>query len=121
MVHQTSLMTFSEVTNVYEGLDASSQPWDSARDHEHRRARRNGVGSEDFTYDGGGMAKGGTLTLLASGRTIGEGRVEKMAPFEYSLFEGQDIGEDTGTPVYFSYTPPFTFTGTLGRVTVEMK
>jgi arylsulfatase len=75
----------------------------------------------DFTYDGGGMAKGGTMTLLANGRKIGEGRVDKTTPFKYSLFEGQDVGEDTGTPVDFSYTPPFTFTGKLGRVTVELK
>jgi arylsulfatase A-like enzyme len=75
----------------------------------------------DFKYDGGGMAKGGTLTLLANGRTIGEGRVEQTTPFKYSLFEGQDIGEDTGSPVDFNYTPPFKFTGELGKVTVELK
>jgi hypothetical protein len=66
-------------------------------------------------------AKGGTITLLANGRKIGEGRVEKTTPFKYALSEGQDIGEDTGTPVDFSYTPPFKFNGKLGRVTVELK
>jgi hypothetical protein len=75
----------------------------------------------DFKYDGGGMAKGGTMTLSANGRKIGEGRVEKTTPFKYSLYEGQDIGEDTGSPIDFSYTPPFKFTGKLGRVTVEVK
>ena len=75
----------------------------------------------DFKYDGGGVAKGGTITLFANGRTIGEGRVEKTTPFKYSLFEGQDVGEDSGTPVDFSYTPPFRFSGKLGRVTVELK
>jgi arylsulfatase len=75
----------------------------------------------DFKYDGGGMAKAGTITLLADGRKIGEGRVEKTTSFKYSLFEGQDIGEDTGSPVDFSYTPPFEFTGKLGKVTVELK
>jgi len=75
----------------------------------------------NFKYDGGGMAKGGTLTLLANGRKIGEGRIEKTTPFKYALAEGQDIGEDVGTPVDFSYTPPFRFTGRLGRVTVELK
>ncbi|MBX9820202.1 hypothetical protein [Afipia birgiae] len=67
------------------------------------------------------MAKGGTVTLLANGRKIGEGRVEKTTPVKYSLYEGQDIGEDSGSPVDFSYTPPFKFTGKLGRVTVELK
>ena len=40
------------------------------------------------------IAKGGTLTLLANGRKIGEGRVEKTTPFKYSLFEEQDIREN---------------------------
>ena len=75
----------------------------------------------DFKYDGGGMAKGGTITLSANGRKIGEGRVDKTTPFAYGLAEGQDIGEDTGTPIDFSYTPPFKFTGKLGKVTVELK
>ena len=67
-----------------------------------------------FTYDGGGVGKGGTITLLANGRKIG-------APFKYALSEGQDIGEDTGTPVDFNYTPPFKFTGKLGKVTIDLK
>jgi arylsulfatase A-like enzyme len=75
----------------------------------------------DFKYDGGGMAKGGILTLFANGKKIGEGRIEKTTPFKYSLYEGQDIGEDTGSPVDFSYSPPFKFTGRLGRVVVELK
>jgi Sulfatase len=75
----------------------------------------------DFKYDGGGIAKGGTITLLANGKKIGEGRVEQTTPSKYSLFEGQDIGEDTGSPVDFSYAPPFEFTGKLGKVTVELK
>jgi arylsulfatase len=75
----------------------------------------------DFRYDGGGMGKGGTVTLLANGRKIGEGLVEKTTPFKYSLFEGQDIGEDTGSPVDFSYIPPFKFAGKLHRVTVELR
>jgi arylsulfatase A-like enzyme len=75
----------------------------------------------DFKYDGGGMGKGGTITLLANGKTIGEGRVEKTTPLKYSLYEGQDIGQDSGSPVDFSYTPPFPFTGQLHKVIVELK
>ena len=75
----------------------------------------------EFKYDGGGTAKGGTITLLANGRKIGEGRVEKTTPFKYALAEGQDIGEDTGSPIDFSYSPPFNFTGKLGKVTVDLK
>ncbi len=75
----------------------------------------------DFKYDGGGMGKGGTITLLANGKQIGEGHVEKTAALRYSLYEGQDIGEDSGSPVDFSYTPPFKFNGKLNKVTVELK
>jgi len=75
----------------------------------------------DFKYDGDGMGKGGTITLLANGTRIGEGRVERTTPYKYSLYEGQDIGEDSGSPVDFTYTPPFPFTGLLHKVTVELK
>ena len=69
----------------------------------------------DFKYDGGGMGKGGTITLLADGKKIGEGRVEKTAGIKYSLYEGQDIGEDSGSPVDFTYTPPFHLRATSTR------
>jgi len=75
----------------------------------------------DFKYDGPGMGKDGTITLFANGKKIGEGRVEKTTPFKYSLYEGQDIGEDSGSPVDYTYTPPYKFNGRLNRVTVELK
>jgi arylsulfatase len=75
----------------------------------------------DFKYDGGGMGKGGTITLLANGKKIGEGRAEKTAGYKYSLYEGQDIGEDSGSPVDFSYTPPFKFTGQIDKVVIDLK
>jgi hypothetical protein len=68
-----------------------------------------------------GMSKGGTITLLANGKQIGEGHVEKTAGYKYSLYEGQDIGEDSGSPVDSSYTPPFKFNDKLDRVTIELK
>src|SRR6185295_5323804 len=40
----------------------------------------------DFKYDGGGMGKGGTITLFANGKKIGSGRVEQTAGFKYSLY-----------------------------------
>jgi hypothetical protein len=51
----------------------------------------------DFKYDDGGMGKGGTIELLANGKKIGEGRVEKTTPYKYSLYEGQDIAQDSGS------------------------
>jgi arylsulfatase len=75
----------------------------------------------DFKYDGGGMGKGGMITLLANAKKIGEARVDKTAGYKYSLYEGQDIGEDSGSPVDFDYTPPFKFTGKIEKVTVDLK
>jgi hypothetical protein len=34
----------------------------------------------DFAYDGGGMGKGGKITLSANGKKIAEGRLEKTIP-----------------------------------------
>ena len=67
------------------------------------------------------MSKDGTITLLANGKKIGTGRVEKTAGFKYSLYEGQDIGEDTGSPVDATYTPPFKFTGKIDKVTIDLR
>jgi arylsulfatase A-like enzyme len=75
----------------------------------------------DFEYDGGGTGKGGTITLLVNGNKVGEGRVEKTTGIKYSLYEGQDIGEDSGSPIDFTYTPPFKFNGKLQKVTVDLK
>jgi hypothetical protein len=52
------------------------------------------------------------------------GRLAKAASidtFKYSLFEGKVIGEDTGSPIDFSYAPPFKFTGRLGKVMIDLK
>ena len=73
----------------------------------------------DFTYDGGGTGKGGTGTLSVNGTTVAEGRIEKTVPVYFSADDTFDVGEDWGTPVSSSYRPPFTFTGTLKKVTVR--
>ncbi|MBW8711585.1 MAG: hypothetical protein JF631_11195 [Mycobacterium sp.] len=59
----------------------------------------------EFTYDGGGIAKGGTVTLYVDGKKIGEGRVERTQPFEFSMDETLDIGCDVGEPVAADYGP----------------
>jgi hypothetical protein len=40
----------------------------------------------------------GTITLLANGKSIGAGRVEKTAGFKYSLYEGQDVARTLARP-----------------------
>jgi hypothetical protein len=53
----------------------------------------------EFAYDGGGLAKGGTVSLYYDGEKVGEGRAEATQPFVFSADEGLDIGRETGTAV----------------------
>jgi arylsulfatase A-like enzyme len=53
----------------------------------------------EFTYDGGGLAKGGTAALFLDGTRVGEGRVDATVPMLFSTDETTDIGSDTATPV----------------------
>jgi arylsulfatase len=75
----------------------------------------------NFTYDGGGMGKPGTVSVTADNTVVAQGRVLKTVPFRFSTEETLDIGEDTGTPVDLSYDVPAAFTGKLGKVVFELK
>ena len=59
----------------------------------------------EFAYDGGGLAKGGTVTLYVDGDEVGEGRVEGTVPMIFSGDETTDIGSDTASPVSDDYGP----------------
>ena len=53
----------------------------------------------EFTYDGGGLGKGGDVSLFVDGEKVGEGRVDATVPMVFSADETTDIGSDSGTPV----------------------
>jgi arylsulfatase len=74
----------------------------------------------DFKYDGGGMGKGGKVTLSANGETLAEGRLEKTIPIQFSLGEGLDVGMDVGSPIDFTYQLPFAFTGKIKQVNIKL-
>jgi hypothetical protein len=57
----------------------------------------------EFAYDGGGLAKGGNVTLYLDGNKIGEGRVGLTQPLIYSMDETTDVGCETGTTVAEDY------------------
>jgi arylsulfatase A-like enzyme len=59
----------------------------------------------EFAYDGGGLGKGGTVTLYIDGDKVGEGRVEGTVPMIFSADETADIGSDTASPVSDDYGP----------------
>ena len=57
----------------------------------------------EFTYDGGGLGKGGTVALFVDGEKVGEGRVDATVPMVFSADETTDVGSDTATPVSDDY------------------
>jgi arylsulfatase A-like enzyme len=74
----------------------------------------------EFAYDGGGLAKGGTITLYIDGTKVGEGRAEATVPMAYSADETCDLGRDTGSNVSDDYTPETSpFTGTINWVQLD--
>jgi arylsulfatase len=69
----------------------------------------------EFAYDGGGLAKGGSVTLYLDGAKAGEGRVEGTVPLIFSTDETTDVGSDSATPVGDDYGPRGNaFTGRVG-------
>jgi arylsulfatase A-like enzyme len=59
----------------------------------------------EFAYAGGGLGKGGTVTLFVDGKQVGEGKVEATAPMVFSADDGLDVGCDTGASVSPDYGP----------------
>jgi arylsulfatase len=59
----------------------------------------------EFAYDGGGLGKGGKVTLFVDGSAVGEGRIPMTQAFVFSADDGLDVGEDSGAPVSPDYGP----------------
>jgi arylsulfatase A-like enzyme len=59
----------------------------------------------EFSYAGGGLGKGGTVTLYLDGKKVGEGNVGATAAMVFSADDGCDVGLDTGSPVSPDYGP----------------
>jgi len=75
----------------------------------------------EFAYDGGGLAKGATVSLYVDGEKTGEGRVEGTVPMAFSADETCDVGSDTASPVSDDYTAEESrFTGTIGWVQIDI-
>jgi arylsulfatase len=75
----------------------------------------------EFAYDGGGLAKGGDVTLFHDGSEVGRGRVEATQPFVFSADETTDIGHESGTSVSSAYTARTSrFTGRIAWVQLDV-
>ncbi len=75
----------------------------------------------ELAYDGGGLAKGGDVTLLHDGEPVGAGRVEATQPMIFSADETTDVGYESGTAVSTDYsTATSRFTGAIHRVRIDL-
>jgi hypothetical protein len=74
----------------------------------------------DFKYDGPGPGKGGTGVFTVDGKELARKTVAHSIPLLMSIDETLDIGSDTRTGVDDSYKLPFTFTGTIDKLTYKL-
>ncbi|MDH4020897.1 MAG: arylsulfatase [Xanthomonadales bacterium] len=72
-----------------------------------------------FEYDGGGIGKGGTMTILGNGDIIAQGRVERTISIPAGLGETMDTGRDTGVPVTSAAAGQTIFEGEIDEVRVR--
>ncbi|MCI2957278.1 arylsulfatase [Agromyces atrinae] len=74
-----------------------------------------------FAYAGGGLGKGGAVTLSDGDTVVGEGSVERTLPFFFSMDETVDVGMDVGSPVSSDYgSTGNEFTGKIARVVIDI-
>ena len=75
-----------------------------------------------FTYEGGSEAgAGGTGALYVGNKKVGEAKISKTVPFQFSLDETLDIGSDLATPVTKDYPMgDNNFSGTIHSVKVDV-
>jgi arylsulfatase len=75
----------------------------------------------EFGYDGGGLAKGGDVTLYYDGTPVGTGRVGATQPMIFSADETTDIGYESGTTVTPDYSAGSSrFTGKINWVQLDL-
>jgi hypothetical protein len=75
----------------------------------------------EFAYAGGGLAKGGDVTLYYDGQKVGEGKVAVTQPMIFSGTEGLEIGRELGTTVLPTSRPEESvFTGEIKWVELSI-
>jgi arylsulfatase len=75
----------------------------------------------EFAYDGGGLGKGGGVTLFVDGERVGDGRVDATVAMTFSMDETTDVGSDTATAVSDDYRPQSSrFNGRIRWVEIDI-
>ena len=73
-------------------------------------------------YDGPGIAKGGTGTLKVDGQIVDTHKQPNSISFLQVSDETFDVGLDTRTEINAKdYMLPFDFTGTINKLTINLK
>jgi len=109
---------------VYNLLDLKRSRWEGGVGGEDWLGKSLKAGKHtivfDFTYDGPGIAKGGTGVLKVDGRDLATLKLEHTIPFLMPADETFDVGVDTRTPVDSSYSIPFRFDGRIDKLTFKL-
>ena len=53
----------------------------------------------EFKYDGGGLGKGGVVSLLVDGQKVADGRLEHTVPMIFSADSTCMVGDKIGAPI----------------------
>ncbi len=76
----------------------------------------------NFDYDGGGVGKGGTATILVNDEKVASGRIERTQGMIFSADETAGVGQDDATPVTADYKErDNSFTGKIIKVKLDVK
>jgi arylsulfatase len=76
----------------------------------------------EFKYDGGGLGKGGTVSLFVDGKKDGEGRIDRTIPMIISCDETCDVGKEGGSAVSPDYGPRGNeFSGNVNWVQIDLE
>jgi arylsulfatase A-like enzyme len=75
----------------------------------------------ELAYDGPGLGKGGTGTILVNGKKVAQGKIDRTQSIAFSADEGADVGQDGETPVTDDYKDRDNkFTGKIQKVVIEV-
>jgi hypothetical protein len=65
------------------------------------------------------LGKGGEAVIGINGKEVGRARIPNTVAGRFGI-DTFGVGSDTGSPVTNTYKPPFSFTGTIERVDIEL-
>jgi arylsulfatase A-like enzyme len=74
----------------------------------------------EFAYEGGGLGKGGEVTLFVDANPVGKGTVAATAAMIFSADDTCDVGREGGALVAEDYPAPNDFTGDINWVEIDV-